>query len=353
MVHKVSIIIAAYNIQDYIARCLNSVINQTYKNLDIIIVNDGSTDETLSIIQSYENNDKRIKIINQNNMGLLASRKIGFTHATGDYVLFIDGDDWLEINAIQVMYEAMMKDDFDIIQCKYYMKYDNGKSVKDLDKTLGAIEPSTLIDRLLLCDINHNVWTKLIKMDYIKVNDIHFMNDITFGEDLAFTYELFIRNPKVCVIDDCLYNYYQRSNSLTNEISPKVLEINKVLQYISQDLIKRDLYNNYTQHFDYFVYRHSYLTYRNFIFYSKSELGKEILAQWRNYGIDIVNNNFYKKKISIKGKISEYFYSHSLLSYSFAYLAKKIQCFMKKTKHTLKPYLKPFIKSLQYEPLKD
>lgn len=340
---KVSIVIAAYNIQDYIGRCLDSVINQTYKNIDIIVVNDGSTDKTLSIINSYANNDDRLKIIDQKNMGLLASRKVGFNHATGEYILFIDGDDWLELNAIEIMYNSIKKDNYDIVQCKYFIKGDSGRVLKDIDKNLGVIEADTLIKKLLLSQINHNIWTKLIKMDYIKDNNIHFMEEITYGEDLAFTFELFMRKPKILIIENCLYNYFQRSDSLTKVISTKVLEINNVLRHIKDELINNQLYSNYIEEFEYFVYRHAYLSYQNYIFYSQSELAKSLLLEWKNYNICIKKNKFYKENIKFNQKISYSLYNNELFSYPYACIVKNINYFIKLVKTYFKPYLRPLI----------
>lgn len=334
--HKISIIIAAYNIEDYIERCMSSVVNQTYSNLDIVVVNDGSTDNTLNIINSFSENDVRINVINQSNKGLLASRKIGFNHSQGDYILFIDGDDWLEEDAIEIMYNAMVNDNCDIIQCKYYKRYDNGKTVKFIEKNRGIIDPDRLIEGVLLCDINHNVWTKLIRKDYIIENNIYFMDNITFGEDLAFTFELFKSRPKVKIIDDALYNYYQRSDSLTNSFSPKVLEINKVVQYIEKELIGLGLYENYRTQFEYFAYRHCYRMYRNFIFYTKNEIGDKLLKEWKNYNIKISMNKYYKENIGLKEKISNYFYSNSFLSYPFAHIDRKTQDFKKTVKSFIK-----------------
>ena len=338
--HKISIIIAAYNIENYIERCMASVVNQTYSNLDIIVVNDGSTDNTLNIIESFSKNDERINIINQSNQGLLKSRKIGFNNSQGDYVLFIDGDDWLEKDAIEIMYNEMITDGCDIIQCKYYKRYDNGKTIKFIEKNTGIIDPDMLIEGILLCDINHNVWTKLIRKDYIIENNIYFMDNITFGEDLAFTFELFKSKPKVKIIDNALYNYYQRSDSLTNSFSSKVLEINKVIKYVKKELISLELYEKYKAQFEYFSYRHCYRIYRNFIFYTKNEIGSNLLKEWKNYDIKITTNKYYRENISLKEKIANYFYNNSSLCYPFAFIDRKTQDLKKAIKMIINKYTK-------------
>ena len=98
---KISIIIPVYNVENYLAECLNSVVNQTYRNIEIIIVNDGSTDNSFSIIQQYQLQDERIKIINQENQGLSAARNAGMKVASGEYLWFVDSDDYVAINACE------------------------------------------------------------------------------------------------------------------------------------------------------------------------------------------------------------------------------------------------------------
>ena len=124
---KVSIIVAAYNIEDYIKRCMYSIVNQTFKDIEIIVVNDGSTDNTLNIINDFAKNDARIKIIDKKNGGLIEARKSGLEIASGEYILFLDGDDWLHLEAIEKLYQEAKKDNFDIVLYNFYLAYDNNK----------------------------------------------------------------------------------------------------------------------------------------------------------------------------------------------------------------------------------
>ena len=124
---EVSVIIIAYNIEQYIEKCIKSVINQTFKEIEILIVNDGSTDKTLSIINEWALKDKRIKIINQVNKGAIEARKAGLDKCNGKYVLFVDGDDWLELNAIERLYNEIEQDQADIVVYNSYIVDDFGK----------------------------------------------------------------------------------------------------------------------------------------------------------------------------------------------------------------------------------
>ena len=124
---KVSIIIAAYNIDQYIERCINSIINQTLKDIEIIVVNDGSKDRTLDIIKDIASKDSRIKIIDKQNQGLIEARKSGMKIANGEYLLFVDGDDWLEIDTLEKLYKNAKSNNSDIVIYNAYNSYDNSK----------------------------------------------------------------------------------------------------------------------------------------------------------------------------------------------------------------------------------
>ena len=145
---KVSIIVPVYNSEKTILRCLDSILNQTYKNIEIIIVDDGSTDNSYNLIKSRLNNDHRIKLIKKENTGVSDSRNNGLEITTGEYVTFIDSDDWIELNLIEKMVEVLEKENVDIVCCNYYLNYEDGKQKKierkenRLDK-FNALNPSS------------------------------------------------------------------------------------------------------------------------------------------------------------------------------------------------------------------
>ena len=122
---KFSLIIPAYNIENYIVKCITSILNQNYYNYEIIVVNDGSTDDTVKILENIKNN--KIKIINKKNGGLSSARNEGLRHVTGDYIWFVDGDDYIEKNALEILYNTLKDEMFDIISLKYYKEYEKLK----------------------------------------------------------------------------------------------------------------------------------------------------------------------------------------------------------------------------------
>ena len=128
---KVSVIVAVYNIENYIERCVKSIINQSFRDIEIIVVNDGSSDGTIEKLNSLKNADSRIKIINKENEGVIEARKTGLKLSQGDYVLFIDGDDWIDLNTIKLLKEIALEGNYDIVCYNGKWVYDN--YIKEFD----------------------------------------------------------------------------------------------------------------------------------------------------------------------------------------------------------------------------
>lgn len=303
----ISIIISAYNIEQYISRCLDSVINQSYKNIDIVVVNDGSTDNTLNIIKDYSNKDNRINIVNQDNKGLIEARKSGYKYSKGKYVLFIDGDDWISNKTIEVLTKYINEKSVDIINYKCILEYDNKEQLLDWDKTIGEFNEYEYLKECLLGKVKHNIWSQFIRKGFIEENKIRFPNNISYGEDLALTISLAINKPKVIVINEYLYHYYQRNSSLSNKISKSILDIGKATEFIKQELINYKLYEKFRDEFEYMAFNQNFYLRRNLIFGEKNTLNKCIFNNWRRMSIRISRNKYYRQiyiNDSMKAKIA-------------------------------------------------
>lgn len=214
---KISIIIPVYNVEKYIDQCLDSIINQTYKNLEIIIVNDGTKDNSMKIVEKYLS-DKRIKIINKKNEGLSSARNIGMEKATGEYIYFLDSDDWIENNTIKKLVENSI--DADIVGANF-LYYDEitkkGKSEKDILKNI----PITKGEYLLNKNVETMVWNKLYKLSFLKEKKLNFIKGI-IHEDEEFTFKCYMNSPKVKYIEDYTYNYrVNRENSIMYDSKTK------------------------------------------------------------------------------------------------------------------------------------
>ena len=207
----ISIIIPAYNVEKYIRQSLDSVLRQTYRNLEIIIVDDGSKDSTGEIADEYSKKDSRIKVIHQPNQGLPTARNVGMEIATGKYIMFLDSDDFYEDNSCEVLYNEIKKHDADYVIGNYIHttfdgtkwekplfdtnKYDNFKlSINDYKKSFFVM--------------NSVVWNKIFKKKFIEKNHLRFIPR-TIAEDAIFSTYCYVHTDKGYYINDVVYNYRQ------------------------------------------------------------------------------------------------------------------------------------------------
>lgn len=222
--YKISVIVPIYNVERYLDKCIESIIGQTYKNLEIILVDDGSTDNGLTTCRQYQKEDTRIQVIHQENVGLVAARKTGIMKATGEYIAFVDGDDWIEKNTFEIL---IKESDFEDI-LMYGLQEDYGYKV--IDK-INQIDPGqyegnqieNIISKMLCGDtffefgILPNLVCKLIKASLLKRVSKNIENEITIGEDAAFSYSAIAEAKAIRNIDIMPYHYIQRNNSLVRK----------------------------------------------------------------------------------------------------------------------------------------
>lgn len=206
---KISIIVPMYNAEKNIERCVNSILNQTYCNLEIILINDGSTDKTEEICNNLIKKDNRIKYFYKKNSGVSETRNLGLDKAKGDFISFVDSDDYIEKD----MYEIMLNkiDDSEIVICDYFEVNDNKKcnnntAMKEkifykLDELISSIDNQE-INRYI-----NTPWNKLIKSKIIKNENIKFSSKISLGEDLLFNLQCMKSAQKIKIINKKLYNF--------------------------------------------------------------------------------------------------------------------------------------------------
>ena len=222
----ISIIIPAYNAEKYIDKCLDSLINQTKKEIEIIIVNDGSKDKTEEIIKSYT--DSRIKYYKNTNKGIGYTRNYGIEKSTGKYLMFLDSDDYYEKNACELFFKEAEKEKLDIVVCDYYKVYSNG--IKEEFK-IGDFEASSLKENnKLLNIINLGPCNKIYKASIIK-NKIKFLEDSKY-EDTTFVAEAIYNAKKIGKLNKYLHNYVIRENSETTVRDERCFDIIKVVDKV-------------------------------------------------------------------------------------------------------------------------
>ncbi|MGN0503616.1 MAG: glycosyltransferase family 2 protein [Ruminococcus sp.] len=235
----VSVIIPAYNIADYLPRCLDSVLGQTYKNLEVIVVSDGSTDGTNEIIKRYAGQDNRIVPVFKENSGVSDTRNKGIEMAKGDYIGFIDGDDYIEANMYETLLDNALKYDADISHCGYQMVfpsrvdyYFNTQELRIQDNKRG------IFDFVTADKIEPGLVNKLFKKEIIK--DIRLEKDIKFNEDTLFNLLAFKKSKKSVFYDVPLYHYILRKDSATGKAnialdSKRLEDVLRVAQLIIRE----------------------------------------------------------------------------------------------------------------------
>lgn len=236
----VSVVIPVYNVAPYLERCLDSVIAQTYRNLEIICVNDGSTDESGEILAKYAEKDARIRIITQENRGLVAARKAGIREAHGKYATAVDSDDWIEPK----MYENLVKEaeehQADIVTSGMIRDYGNHlvreedmvpAGVYDKEGLLQKVFPTMIYTgRFFESGIRCNICNKLYRLELLRGCQLEVDDRIESGEDGAVVYPCFLRAERVVVTRECYYRYCLRGDSIVGVRNPRDMESIRILR---------------------------------------------------------------------------------------------------------------------------
>ncbi|WP_296860750.1 glycosyltransferase [uncultured Methanobrevibacter sp.] len=247
---KVSVILCVYNEEKFVKKAIDSILYQTLDDFEFIIVNDGSTDNTLDIIKSYD--DKRIKLINQDNIGLGASRNKAMAEASGEYVVFLDGDDWFSEDALEIAYgEAKSRDtDISMFKIKYYDDETGSISGNDwfdlnsFDESFDNRVFSPIECKDFLFDLSVNACQKIYKNTFLKESDVKFVEGIYF-EDMPFFFEIFLKARKISIIRKHLYYHRKHANSITDIIDCNYLDTVPAGQELMKRFIDNGFYEDY------------------------------------------------------------------------------------------------------------
>ncbi len=247
---KLSIIVPIYNASSYLHKCLDSLVSQTLSDIEIICINDGSTDDSLKILEEYAQRDNRIKVLTQDNKGIGYSRNLGLSIAQGEYVAFVDADDFVEESTYIVAYEKAKERDCDILMFNFNCIVDDGSELhpdvkkyfnmesyfksKDIPPKFSYMD---LSDKIL--QVSWNIWNKLYRRDFIIANNIKFIN--TYFQDSPFHLETLVLADNISFLPEKLYNYrMQNPASVTNTHykSIRVFDFFKVVDEMKRMLLK-------------------------------------------------------------------------------------------------------------------
>ena len=214
----ISIICPVYNAEQYIERCIDSIIAQTYQDWELIVVNDGSIDGSRRIAEQYAKNDIRIKVINKNNGGVSSARQTGLNVATGDYVIHADPDDWVEPSMLSDMYNVAQIEDADIVVTDFF--WERGSEVTISDKLNMSIDNQTLLNNLFTGAFHGGLWNKLMKRSLFVLNNITFPEKISLHEDMYIVASVLLHPVKISYLNKAYYHYVLGING--NSISQKI-----------------------------------------------------------------------------------------------------------------------------------
>lgn len=294
---KVSVIVPVYNVEKYLEKCLHSLVNQTFNEYEVIVVNDESPDNSQEIIDKYvKKYPNIIKTFFQKNGGQGSARNLGIKKAIGKYIMFVDSDDSIENDMIEKMYTNCIKNNYDILMCNNYIDYEITKT-KDKNESFYFNKN----DKYSYFFSKPAVWNKIIKKSLIIDNSIYFRENVWY-EDLDFTVKLYGVAKKVGIIEDYLYNYlYRPGSTMNNSNILRNLEIISAFEEIESFYNHRNEYKKYKEYLEFLAIYNVYIaTSVRVINSNNNRIEKnKILCQLRNYltkKFPNYSNNAYIKK---------------------------------------------------------
>jgi len=254
----ISVIVPIYNLDAYLFQCINSIIHQTYKQLEIILVDDGSTDKALELCESFRKQDQRIKVIAKANGGLVSARKAGLNGSNGDYIFYIDGDDWIDGDCLERYYQYAKQHDVDIVIGDYkrefignFVKISNGAPCGryDRERMIKEIFPRMIYTgEFFHHGIKTYSWGKLYKRKIIEQLQNEVPNEIMVGEDAALLYPAIYNSGSLFITDYAGCNYRQRANSILKSTNLDASELGRLalaFNYLAKALSLSEQNNNF------------------------------------------------------------------------------------------------------------
>lgn len=247
----VSIIVPIYNAQNDLARCLDSLLEQTLEDIEIILINDGSKDNSLEICKAYAQKDSRVILIDQINSGVSSARNAGLDRATGQYVGFVDPDDWVEPNMYEVMYEKITTLGCHVCVCNYYKDDKNNSTPKRFKTKKEVLDKEEIIDVVVSNMVGADdimphynyvmgcVWRCLYSRAFIEMHQLRFEVGVGIMEDLVFNVRGLLKADKMCIIPEFLYHYVQNPKSILHTYNknmwPDQMKVHNLLEaYIKE-----------------------------------------------------------------------------------------------------------------------
>lgn len=222
---SISVIIPVYNAESFLDKCVSSVLNQTFSDFELILVNDGSTDKSGGLCDAFARNDSRVTVLHRENRGVSEARNAGIDKSSGEYILFVDSDDWIDYRMLEKMHKAVTRARADTAGCAHWRAYPSGElepekgampqGFYDRDAILAHIVRPLFGDRIIRDAFNGFIWRFLFSADVIRKADIRFQG--AYLEDEVFLIEYFLQSESLSMVDEPLYYYLQNPQSVTRK----------------------------------------------------------------------------------------------------------------------------------------
>lgn len=241
-----SVIVPCYNCQNFIDRCVKSIKNNTIKETEILLINDGSTDNTLDTINRIARENSNVIVFDKINTGVSDTRNFGIAKAKGKYISFVDSDDYIRNNMFTIMVDKMEKEALDIICCDYVELHNDVIVNSKFNYEENLYNRKEILEMYLIGKISISIWDKMFRKDIIK--NIQFNCKLAVGEDSLFCLESFMNANRTYLLNDSYYVYFQNEKSAVHTVSNKILQIAQLDKYIPTT-IKQE----FNEHYKYFM----------------------------------------------------------------------------------------------------
>ena len=271
----ISVIVPIYNVKPYLMQCIESICNQTYRDLEIVLVDDGSSDGSSLICDQYQRIDDRIVVLHKENEGLVNARKSGLQISRGEYIAYVDGDDWIEPEMFEKLYGAMTENNADIVLCGHYIDTGNKSKEAYSDVPGGYYGKEQLIDRIYPemivgreffdWKIYPALWDKLFRREHIVQYQMKVDGRLRMGEDAACTYPALLNADSIYILHECLYHYRQTTTSMVKDIQDYTKER---MQFW---LLYHSVNKSFQEYKDIFDMREQWLKYVMFLMIPRSD----------------------------------------------------------------------------------
>ena len=282
---KVSVIVPFYNVEEYIEKCLETLVKQTLEEIEIILVNDGSKDGSSKIAKKYQKMyPNKVVYLEKENGGLSDARNYGIPYAKGEYIAFLDSDDYVEKDMYSQMYEIAKKENSDMVECNFYWEYEDSKK-EDIGKTYE--QKNEMLEKIRVV-----AWNKLIKREILEKTQIKFPKGYYY-EDVEFTYKLIPYLNKVSFLKKPCVHYIQRQGSISNFQNERTKEIFDVLDHVIEYYKENKIYEEYKEELEYIYARYAFCSsLKRIVMIKNKEIRERLLKEtWEK-----VNKQFPKWK---------------------------------------------------------